>query len=504
MGRRFWHGWGGSPGVWVDRFRRRVSSWYQRQEATGAARRAQRPQHNAGPWHKRRWLDWLAGIGAAIFLAWVVFAFLMARSHRDGWWKFTPATWCDRKTGFYCGIVVGFVNPFLAIAFGFAVFLLFRYLRTTHWYLGRARRHPSELVLTAERDSDDVVGREELCEVLIERIRTVGGRCPVVLIGGVGTGKTALLVSLTRTLARRGVVAIPLRMRDITEGDKLDFEARARDRFLAEVSPRLFSDADADRTWRQLRRQNRIAVLADGLEEVMESGDQRARDSTIRDAIQTASDNDLPLVIASRPYDPLRGMSAITVPLEPLGMGPALRFVLDDREAAHVRTRVAQLAEAVDAVDSPLLLRIIHDLARIDRLGDPDDQTGEATRPDRPVARLSLLDTWLDALVDGHLYEDFTHDRRERESMVEVLSALACLGMSRRSAVVTFAELRGPSDDGWTGPVYPGIRGRLKDRLDAIGVWRLDDPDTLDLAAVAGGEMNLVRAERGGVRFQHG
>jgi hypothetical protein len=90
-----------------------------------------------------------------------------------------------------------------------------------------------------------------------------------------------MLVRLTRLLALRGAVPVPIRLREAQE--ELDFLELERARFLGEVESRLLSDAEGDKIWRKLLDEDRIVVLADGLEEALSSGKaERSRDATIR------------------------------------------------------------------------------------------------------------------------------------------------------------------------------------------------------------------------------
>jgi hypothetical protein len=68
---------------------------------------------------------------------------------------------------------------------------------------------------------------------------------------------------------------------------ELDFEAMARARFLNEVNPGLISAAEGETIWRRLRKDGKIIVLADGLEEALIApGAQPERDNIIRRAHQ--------------------------------------------------------------------------------------------------------------------------------------------------------------------------------------------------------------------------
>src|SRR5207248_6466474 len=108
----------------------------------------------------------------------------------------------------------------------------------------------------------DVVGRDELCRVMIADVRDVSTRRPHVVVGGIGTGKTALLVRLAQLLAKQHAVPVAVRLRDAQ--DKLDFGELARKKFLADLQSSLLSDTEPEKVWRQLLQESRVVVLADG------------------------------------------------------------------------------------------------------------------------------------------------------------------------------------------------------------------------------------------------
>ena len=184
-------------------------------------------------------------------------------------------------------------------------------------YVRKAREEPQLVVETAGSMIGEVVGRDRLCNVIIEDLRDRDTRRPHVVIGGVGAGKTALLVLLTKLLAERGAVPVPVRLRDAQAN--LDFRVLAHKRFIADSYGAFQSEAEGEWVWRQLCKNDRVVVLADGLEEALIDGAvANERVNIIRLAIRQASERRLTLIIASRPHDPLRGMEAAIVDLEPL------------------------------------------------------------------------------------------------------------------------------------------------------------------------------------------
>lgn len=141
--------------------------------------------------------------------------------------------------------------------------------------------------------------------------------------GGIGTGKTALVVLLTQRPAERG--AVPLRLR--ASDTNLAFREPAFERSCGKFQGTIRSGAEAEKVWRRLCRQGRIVVLADGLDEALTAEDlTEERDTIIRLAIRRANEEGLPLIITSRPHDSLRGMEASFTELEPLSEEAALTY----------------------------------------------------------------------------------------------------------------------------------------------------------------------------------
>jgi len=365
--------------------------------------------------------------------------------------------------------------------------------RIRRHYHRRAVVDPHELVPTAGPIFGKIVGRDDLCRVLMEDLRDRWSG-PQALIGGPGTGKTAVLVRLTGFLADKHLVPVPIRLRDAVS--ELDFEDMARERFFNEVNPLLNSSDEGEKVWRRLLQDGRIIVLADGLEEALSGADDAdERDGKIRLAIRNAYDRRLPLLIASRPFASLREMDATIHELEPLSEDAALAYVAEDGPAEDERL-LSWIVETADVADAPLYLQITKEIYRLGLLDQIATRKGEVrgTAGDDPSRlRVRLLQTWQRAMIRGDLRPDVPLRPEEREAALVWLSALACVGLRDDSLVVRL-------DSVVEGEIHDDVMRRLE-RIGSRtgGELRLVDQR---LAAAWGARLGLVElASR--VRFQH-
>ncbi|MFE0472321.1 ATP-binding protein [Streptomyces sp. NPDC058947] len=343
--------------------------------------------------------------------------------------------------------LVRFIGPVLTASVAAALFLFWWYSWNKRRYLAKARKNPHGLVLTAGQDPTQIVGREELAQVIAQRLRQRTTRRPYLLVGGVGTGKTAVLVRLTELLAKERAVPVPIRLRDADGEADLNFERMAKRRFVEEAPQGILSRTKIDRVWQQLLADDKLVVLADGLEEALLDGSlQQNRDNIIRRAIERAHEERLPVVIASRPHTPLDTTPAAIVELEPLSEEEALRFVKDSVPETDER-RVDWIVETAEVTESPIYLQIareLHQHGALERDRPTDDPKRLNTRSrDRSTLRLWLLDTWSRSLEEGRLRENVALTPQERRDTLAVVSALACVGLLQDKLEVDFAELLG-------------------------------------------------------------
>jgi hypothetical protein len=408
-----------------------------------------------------------------------------------------------------CGTVFGFLTPLLSVALASAAFLFYRLRYVRSPVVRKAKKRPQALVQTAPLTTDNIVGRDELCRVIMEDIRSRDIRRPHLVVGGVGTGKTAVLVQLTKLLAERGAIPVPIRLRDAR--DKLDFGEMAYARFLGMTEERLLSASEAEKVWRALRKDDQIVVLADGLEEALTEGDaDQDRDNLIRLGIHRARELRLPLIIASRPHDPLRGADATIMDLEPLSGEAALEYINKGQGTDDLR-RLNRIVETAGLTELPLYLQITRDLYlndRLDHIGANHAARKLDTRSqDRSELRFQLLDTWMEALFEGHMKPAVPLNRAEREATVEWLSALACVGLKADTIDVKYEDYfckpkngKDVSSAADQVPKYKAINDEIQRTVEKeLRGRRLD----IRLAASWGDRLGLVEAHGDGLRFPH-
>ena len=460
----------------------------------------------ARSWRRRRFgvtigeiFSYLGALALGVVVVWSVIVLLLGpgilTSLNDRCGRYSAA----------CGASVGILIPLLLVAAASALFLFYRLRHVTSPVVKKAKKSPQDLVETATPNTHNIVGRNELCQVIMEDIRHRDIRRPHIVVGGVGTGKTAVLVRLTELLAEHKAMPVPIRLRGADK--ELNFRDMAYKRFQRMAEDRLFT-GEAEKVWKQLCKDDKVVVIADGLEEALTRGSvQRDRDNLIRLAIHRARESGLPLIIASRPHEPLRGADATIMELEPLSEDAALEYIAWDNNSVDVRW-LDWIVETAGLTELPLYLQITRQLCQRDRLDylspDRSAKTVDMRNMDRSKLRLHLLDTWLDALFDGHLMGAVPLNRQEREAAVEWLSALACIGLKADTLEVKFGDYydgeQADEQEVSQSPKYSDIDEKIglfvKDKLS---------PRHLDirLAVNWGDQLQLVEAYGDGLRFRH-
>ncbi|OEJ28636.1 hypothetical protein AR457_33470 [Streptomyces agglomeratus] len=469
----------------------------------GSSRRLMQQSYGkARPWRVRKsgwyYLSLAATVLGALVLVFLAVAALVTLVNDRTFW--TPVRWLDQhcaKSSHACNVLQSLIMPFLTLSLATVAYLSFRFTRVRRAYLRKAREEPHELVETAGGILGRVVGRDQLCEVLMEDQRDSRFRRTHVVVGGVGTGKTALIVLLTEQLARRKALPVPLRLRNADKD--LDFRKLAFERFCREVQGYIRSDAEAEKVWRRLCQQGRIVVLADGLEEALAGEDMaEERDSVIRLAVRRATEERLPLIITSRPHDSLRGMEASVTDLEPLSEEAALTYI-SSGSAWEDRQRLDWIVEKAGIAEAPTYLQIageLHEEGLLERAVTTrsEEEAVETRGGDRAALRYHLLDTWFAALISGRFRPELPLGRDERRAAVHYLSALACAGLASDSCEVHFTDVLDEQNP--LRPRYPEILAELVRRVE-------DSKLDIRLAAHWGARMGLVEVSGDKVRFQH-
>ena len=393
----------------------------------------------------------VTGIGAALLVLLVVRSLwisVFVGKPRGLPFGFNPDEACG-DTDYSCGVTSGIGMTFLSLAFAGAVFFLYRLGRLRWPFVRQARDEPKRLVETAGTIIGSVVGRDELCNVIIDDLKERRDRRPHIVIGGVGVGKTALLVELTRTLAEHGAVPVPIRLREART--ELDFESLARKRFISVVGRSAHSDAETERAWRELRKDDQVVVLADGLEEALSErggagADTTERDNKIRTAIRAAQQARLPLVIASRPHDAIAGVDAAIVELEPLGEEHALEYI-EKGASSFDEHRLDWVIETANVTEAPIYLQLAQELNAKGLLAyakpetDDEDDVLDTRGDDRVALRVRLLETWQRAVEYGHFHAELPMSRDLRRSTIRQLGVLACAGLKHDTLEVGFSQL---------------------------------------------------------------
>jgi NACHT domain len=472
-----------------------VARWRERRHAhPGPPPRIDKKRHWRGSSPLKRGVRVLVYVGGLLLLAALAWAVLAALRHRS----FTFDTRCQQRA-LSCTVLASFLVPLLTLALVSALFLLGRLWYLRRRYLRIARSRPQDVVPTAGSIIGDVVGRDELCRVMIADMRDGQTRRPHVVVGGIGTGKTALLVRMTKLLAQQRAVPVAIRLRDAQKS--LDFRELAREKFIADLQSSILSDAEGEKVWRQLLKEGRIVVLADGLEEALIKPSAEAeRDNLIRLAIRRANRDGLPLVIASRPHNPLRGTEAALVELEPLSEEAALDYIQHGNPVEDEQ-RIDWIVETADVTETPLYLQIARQLNRVGLLvyvsANPKDHKLDTRSVDRAELRLRLLETWEQAIVKGYFPPGVALSREDRIAVIEQLSVLACVGLRHDTLQVELEEFEKLERQSRKGPPVPMIE-EARRQLDAV-----ERPFDIRLAATWGTQLQLVEAQESAVRFPH-
>ena len=97
--------------------------------------------------------------------------------------------------------------------------------------------------------------------------------------------------------------------------------------------------------------------------------------------------------------------------------------------------------------DAPLYLQITRQLYKkglLEHLTTNKNRQPLDTREvDRSTLRWRLLDTWRTALADGHLHPEIPLSAKDRDDTINIVSALACVGLQKDTLEVKYHDLIG-------------------------------------------------------------
>jgi hypothetical protein len=149
------------------------------------------------PHWRRTWKKTLAEVVVAlgalfliVFVGRALYVLVVSGKPLEFPFGFNPDGGCA-DTSYSCGITSGILMTFLSLAFATAVFFIWRLGRIRRLYARRAREETKELLETAGTIISHVVGRDKLCNFIMDDLKDRRERRPHVILGGVGVGKTA-------------------------------------------------------------------------------------------------------------------------------------------------------------------------------------------------------------------------------------------------------------------------------------------------------------------------
>jgi NACHT domain len=362
------------------------------------------------PW---RWTLQAAGIGlVGIFLLVLVFVG-------------PTETFCSsHKTG--CGLVTGFISTTLVAIAGYFFIVVWSLRRAVPEYLDLAIRTPERLLPTAGRIRlDDVIRRRRLSDAIITELQPSRRGAPVLLVGAAGTGKTTFLLELTSRLAEAHAVPVVCSLR--SADPPLRLREMAKKQFIDAIDPLVRSAEHAERIWRRLCADGEIVVIADGLDEFMPGRSSPDRDHAIRQALTSARNDRLPVVVTSRPETLPIGAHVSSFELDLLPEEGTVAF-LEERIPARSRPDSTVLRELANlGRASPYYLEVIAGLLRAQSLTS-------VRASSRDELLVKLLDGWVELVVEQRLVREIEIDYISRGAIIDGLGAIA-YAMTTRCAL---------------------------------------------------------------------
>lgn len=257
-------------------------------------------------------------------------------------------------------------------------------------YRRRARVKPADLLADGQGVSENP-DPTRLCDAIDEQVSSHRRRQTVFVLGGAGSGRSAMVPTLLRSLnhADRFAVAV-----DLDDADPLALLERAETTFISCAGRWLDSPDEAGVIWRRLIRSRRLVVVADGFDEWRPSEAASRRKRSLAAQLLRATE-EADVVLFLRPEDVPSGVRASKFHLPTLAPHEACEVVLrqlDDQKA--VPPIVVDLINGTGQRirESPFRLKCLADLVNREV-----DLAALRNVIDGPCAAVPVLRLYIDA-----------------------------------------------------------------------------------------------------------
>lgn len=427
------------------------------------------------PWRRLRRRFW-PGAPSSLLLLLVVAALIPAAALLPPAFG-APYERVDHLCGeneFLCGLGIHVLGTGVVGVLAYYFVFLRREAKAAGNARSRARRRPEQLFswLAPRTDVSGIIGRQRLVTELARGLDDAPG--PQLIVGDTGSGKTMVLLSLTKLLAKQGQVAVPISLRDADRS--LDFEEQARQAFVSQIKAEVRSSEEADKVWRWLRRKQVVTVLADNLEKANVTPAGKVR------ALEVARSDQLRLAVASRTDGVPSNLEESVIELEPLNEKDVIKHLAECLKKApgwrakrldEAEGEIGPIVRRAEIGDIPYYIGVVARLAEKDAL---PRELGDTTTEARRV----LLDAYREALIERTLLPDAGLSIDERTRVLDALE------------VVAYARLRGAKDEA-------ALRATVKE-LESQGGKLFD----VRLTVEDGKRLRLLEVQDDGeIRFGH-
>ncbi len=322
-------------------------------------------------------------------------------------------------------VTVGMLDHLLVTALlaGFAYYLLFG--RKMQAALRRYRKIPVyDLVAWAEKRPAVVRGSrtKDFADEITRSFDPAVG----IVHGRTGTGRTNFIVGLTKELADKKLVPVPVRAK---RGEPFTFGEDAERIFEKRIDVKLGSKDQGEAIWRRVRRSRLTVVIVDGIDDDVAERFWEDDGAQLRQTVRDLVECRVAVVFATTRRLPLDGLVTIREDLDRFTLDEALKFLRRNKniDAAKRDEAVAALEKLHDPVNDALVAPFYLEL--IEGLRGPLG----VLPANRDLWRAAMLARYFAALGFGQvtpLRGHGVHRRAERERQgreaLSAIDALAC------------------------------------------------------------------------------